>query len=436
MLRMMDRGERSIPTEKEASFGAFLKPLTKRIPETTSTNGHEDMETDSKPFSFVEVALEDGDSDTFTVMNETGFNSAVDGIPEGAQEHPVEDITHEEASDDRPVKRRRNKRSLIWRHYEELDSLAAARCCICMKLQSFEGGSTSNLHRHMSKRHPEVFSQLAAERQHPPPPPPHSSQSSDANVKVVLEDGDFDTLNPTMNGIPGGAQGGPAEQIRHEEASEDHPVKRRRSKRSLIWRHYEQLDSLAAARCRICMKKLQYFEGGSTSNLHRHMSKRHPEVFSQLLADGQHPPPPPHSSQSSDANGDALMPPENVGATEKQRQFSGLLKVSKASEGEKRVFRRERELIEALRRAQREEGRALEHQRELLERLRAVNAREAAAEREQIESLRIAQLEEAKDLSRQREEVQKEKTELLEKWEELQQEREELDLFSSGHQAS
>ncbi|KAK9542712.1 hypothetical protein VZT92_000550 [Zoarces viviparus] len=354
----------------------------------------------------VEVALEDGDSDTFTVVNEAGFNSAVDGIPEGAQGHPVEDITHEEASDDRPVKRRRNKRSLIWRHYEELHSLAAARCCICMKLQSFEGSSTSNLHRHMSKRHPEVFSQLAAERQHPPPPPPHSSQSSDANVEVVLEDGDFDTLNPTMNGVPGGAQGGPAEQIRHEEASEDHPVKCRRSKRSLIWRHYEQLDSLAAARCRICMKKLQYFKGGSTSNLHRHMSKRHPEVFSQLLADGQHPPPPPppHSSQSSDANGDELMPPENVGATEKQRQFSGLLKVSKASEGEKRVFRRERELIEALRRAQREEARALELQRELLERLRAVNAREAAAEREQIESLRTAQLEEAKDLSRQREE--------------------------------
>ncbi|XP_068587247.1 uncharacterized protein [Cebidichthys violaceus] len=424
---MMDRGERS------KSFGAFLKPLMKRIPETTSTNGHEDMEMDSKPFCFVEVALEDGDSDTFTVVNEAGFNSAIDSIPEGAQGHPVKEITHEEASDDRPVKRRRNKRSLIWRHYEELDSLAAARCCICRKLQSFEGGSTSNLHRHMSKRHPEVFSQLAADRQHPPPP--HSSLSSDANVEVVLEDGDFDTLNSTMNGVLEGAQGGPAEQIRHEEASDDHPVKRRRSKRSLIWRHYEQLDSLAAARCRICMKKLQYFEGGSTSNLHRHMSKRHPEVFSQLLADGQHPPP-PHSSQSSGVNGDTLMPPENVGATEKQRQFSGLLKVSKASEGEKRVFRRERELIEALRRAQREEARALEHQRELLERLRVVNAREAAAEREQIESLRTAQLEEAKDLSRQREEVRKEKTELLKKWEELQQEREELILLSSGQQPS
>ncbi|XP_054474947.1 zinc finger BED domain-containing protein [Anoplopoma fimbria] len=423
---MTTRRERATGTATQASFGAFLKP-------SLPIQGHkEDMDTDSEHFCFVEVALEDGDSDTFTVVNEFGINSAINGIPEGAQGLPVEQITHEGASDEPPVKRRRNKRSLIWRHYEELDSLAAARCRICMKLQSFEGGSTSNLHRHMSKRHPEVFSQLAADRHHPPPA--HSSQSSDTKVEVVLEDGD--PFNSTMNGILECAQGRPAEQMRHEEASDDHPVKRRRSKRSLIWRHYEQLDSLAAARCCICLKKLQYFEGGSTSNLHRHMSKRHPEVFSQLLADGQHPPPPPHSSQSSDVNGDTLMQPENVGATEKQRQFSGLLKVSKASEGEKRVFRRERELIEALRRAQREEARALEHQRELLEKLRAVNARETAAEREQIESLRTAQLEEAKYLIRQREEVQKEKTELLKKRKELQQEREELVLFSSRQQAS
>ncbi|XP_040060716.2 uncharacterized protein LOC120835655 isoform X1 [Gasterosteus aculeatus] len=365
----------------------------------------------------VEAALEDGDSDTFTMLNEAGVNSTIDGIPCGVQGRPVEGIRHEAASDDRPVKRKRNKRSLIWRHYEELDGLAAARCCICMKLQSFEGGSTSNLHRHMSKRHPEVFSQLAADRR--PPPPTHSSAISDANVEVVLEDGDSDTPNSTMNGIRECTQGDPAEQMRHKEASDDQPVKRRRSKRSLIWRHYEHLDSLAAVRCRICMKKLQYFEGGSTSNLHRHMSKRHPEMFSQLLADGQ-PPPSPHSSHSSGVDGDTFVPQNNAGATEKPRLFSGVLKVSKASVGEKRVLRRERELIEALRAAQREEARALEHQRELLEKLRAVNAREAAAEREQIESLRTAQLEEAKDLSRQREEVEKEKSELLTMLEELQ----------------
>lgn len=114
--------------------------------------------------------------------------------------------------------------------------------------------------------------------------------------------------------------------------------------------------------------------------------------------------------------------------------LTGASKVS--YEGEKRLFRRERELLESLRRMQREEARALEHQREQLEKQRAANAREAAAERGQIESLRKAQLEEAKDLSRLKEELQKEKAELQEKWEELQQEREKLLLFSRGQQAS
>ncbi|XP_074474940.1 uncharacterized protein LOC141757906 [Sebastes fasciatus] len=312
----MSRRQRSTPSIKQESLGEFTEPSTRRRPETLSTR-EEDMETDSEQFCYVEVSLEDEDSDTLATVNET-------------------------------------------------------------------------------------------------------------------------RINPPINGMEG-AQGDPAEQITQEGASDERPVKRRRNKRSLIWRHYEQLDCLSAARCRICQKKLQYFEGGSTSNLHRHLSKRHPEMFSQLMTEGQHPPPqppPPDSSKSSNANGHTATPPESVGPTKEQKPFSGNWKVPKVSEVEKRAFRRELELIEALRRAQREEARALEYQRDLLEKLRAVNAREAAAEREQIESLRKAQLEEAEDLSRQREEVQKEKTELQKKFDELQQEREELVLFSKGQQAS
>lgn len=147
-------------------------------------------------------------------------------------------------------------------------------------------------------------------------------------VEVSLEDEDADTLptaneadiNSAINGILEAAQEGPAEQITHEEASDCPPVTRGRSKRSLIWRHYDRLDSLSAARCRICMKKIQCSEGGSTSNLHRHMSKRHPGVFSQLMAEGQHP---AQSNSSKHTNGDTSTPPETVGAREKQRQFSG-----------------------------------------------------------------------------------------------------------------
>ncbi|XP_063736973.1 zinc finger BED domain-containing protein isoform X2 [Eleginops maclovinus] len=393
----------------------------------------EQMEMDSEKFSH-EVVLEDEHFDSIPSVN----GAAIKSILEGAEAARVEQITHEEESNDRPVKRtqKRNKRSLIWRHYDETDSSTSARCRICSKLQSFEGGSTSNLHRHISKRHPGVFSQLLADRQ-------HSSQSSNAykdtstqpetvgatekqrtfSVDLDLENPESDTLNEA--GINSALNGllEAAEQITHEQASDNRRVKYIRNKRSLIWRHYEHLDSLNAAQCHICMKKLQCFEGRSTSNLHRHLSKRHPAEFTLLLADGKRTSP-PNSSQSSNVIGSTSTLPETIGATEKQKQFYGALNVSRASEGEKRVFRREQELIEALRRAQKEEARALEDQRELLEKLRAVNAREAAAEREQIESLRKAQLEEAKALSRQREELQKEKQELQREREELQQERE------------
>ncbi|KAM7406175.1 hypothetical protein PAMP_000569 [Pampus punctatissimus] len=255
------------------------------------------------------------------------------------------------------------------------------------------------------------------------------------SVEVALVDGDSDTItavneadiHSAINGILGSTQGDPVEQRTDKEASGHRGLKRRRNTRSLIWKHFERLESLAAARCRICKKKIQCFDS-STSNLHRHMSKRHPGA-SQVASNVQTLPL-SKSSHGSNANGDTSTPPVTDKVIE-QREFSD----SRVSGEETCVFRREWELIEALRRVQREEARALEHQRELLEKLRAANAREAAAEREQIESLRKAQQEEAKDLSRQREELQTEKTELQKKWNELQQEKEEL-LFSRGQRAS
>ncbi|KAM8763175.1 uncharacterized protein AB9X84_007644 [Acanthopagrus schlegelii] len=443
MIRYEQGSTTNMLRHLRAKHPAEVKGMRGRVAETAPINCHEDMETDSDHFCSVEVALEDGDSDTPTTGNDADLNSAIKGILEAAQKGPAEQITREEAADDRRVRRRR---SLIWRHYKRLDSLAAALCCICMqKLQCFEGSSTSNLRRHMSTKHPKVFSQLVADEKNSalgshtkggtvtPPETVVMTEKRSFPVEVAQEDRDsltpVDHADFAPNGILEAAKGGPAEQITREEATDHCPV---RHKRTLIWRHYEHLDSLSAARCRICMKKLQYFEGGSTGQLHQHLSKRHPEVFSQLVADGLNPPQ-SCSSKGPKANGDTSTPPATVGAIEK-RTVSGLLKVSRASEGEKRLFRREQELIESMRRAQREEARALEHQRELLEKLRAVNAREAAAEREQIESLRKAQQEEAKDLNKQKDELQKERAELRKKWEELQQEREELLLFTSEQQ--
>lgn len=90
----------------------------------------------------------DGDSNTFTTEN-----NPADGIQEAEPGVPAELSADKETSDDHPLTR---KRSWIWRHFEPLDG--SARCCICSeRIQACKGGSTGNLHRHMSAKHPQVF---------------------------------------------------------------------------------------------------------------------------------------------------------------------------------------------------------------------------------------------------------------------------------------
>lgn len=144
---------------------------------------------------------------------------------------------------------------------------------------------------------------------------------------MALEDGDSD--NPTtVSGfdinsadIVEAVQGGPAEQMTNDEISDDRPVTHKAQKRSLIWRYFHRLYGLDAARCHICMKKLQCCESGGTSNLRRHLSKRHPEAFSALVAEGRNGQP-SNLTASPNANGDTMKSPETVEATE-QSVFSG-----------------------------------------------------------------------------------------------------------------
>uniref|UniRef100_A0A3B5QWD2 Uncharacterized LOC102227966 n=1 Tax=Xiphophorus maculatus TaxID=8083 RepID=A0A3B5QWD2_XIPMA len=224
-------------------------------------------------------------------------------------------------------------------------------------------------------------------------------------------------------------------------------------RRSLIWRLFEHLDNLNAARCRICMKKLH--KSGGISNLRRHLVKRHPKVLSELLSTNHRPAVPsqdlnvasvsresyigtePHPVEVrvEDDSSDVMTPSIEPDAGHIINDNPDSLQEGLAQEAfhsEVRVFERELELIEALRRTQREEAQALQQQRELLERLQTVGAREAAAERETIESLRKAQQEEADELIRQREEMEKEKAELRKKWEELYQEKKEFSFLSKN----
>uniref|UniRef100_A0A1A7YJ72 Family with sequence similarity 60, member A, like n=1 Tax=Iconisemion striatum TaxID=60296 RepID=A0A1A7YJ72_9TELE len=490
MLRHL-RLKHSAEITQEAESGGGLKPQS--------------LELDSDQTFSVEVELEKDDINPQT-QNDSDVHLDISSNLEAAAEAPVERLAHREASVNCPA-RNTHRRSLIWRLFEHLDSLKAARCRICMK-KLHESGGISNLRRHLMKRHPKVLSELLAGShqrpveflKHPNLSESHGAiletENEQEPVKVILVDGNSEIIGeltqaenpainsllqtlelnsaqkttnaealeancvtgeiswdnslklipvptqdvssdvttpsnqtdsiPAVNGQLDTLQGGSTPQTTHADKSADQVVKSKR-KRSLIWQHFVRLESLEAAQCRICLKKLQCFESGCTSNLHRHMSKRHPKVCVKAISNQQL-----HPSQDSDANNDASVD----SSVTRPEQMSAGSNVAAESEAGSRIFRQERELIEALRRAQREESRTLEHQRELLEKLRSASAREASADREKIEALRKAQQEEANELSRQREELEKEKAELQRKWEELNQERVELLLLSRDKEAS
>ncbi|CAG5855370.1 unnamed protein product [Menidia menidia] len=366
--------------------------------------------------SSAEVALQNRTSTIITALKET-VTPVMNGFAQALHGDAAQPEMHAGESDDWPERGTR-RHSLIWRHFERLDSLDSARCRICQKtLQCLGGYASGNLRRHLLNKHPKLFSELVSNEQQPlssnsaqdPNADEISEGSWETPVEVVLDDDDSDVSpvsesdNAVDSGLVNFFREQSVQQMAHSDES-NHGTRRR----SLIWRHFERLEGLNAARCLICMKKLQYFLSGGTGNLHRHLSKRHPKVFSELFSNWKHPSP---LNLSLSPHGEL-----NV--------------VSGTSAIDRGVFSREMELIEALRRTQREEARTLEQQRELLEKLRAASAREAEAEREKIESLRKAQQLEAKDLSRQREELEMEKAELQKKWEELHQEREKLKLHS------
>uniref|UniRef100_A0A096LS02 BED-type domain-containing protein n=1 Tax=Poecilia formosa TaxID=48698 RepID=A0A096LS02_POEFO len=348
------------------------------------------------------------------------------------------------------------KRSVVWSFFTDIDE-GSVQCVLCNRyLHKKEHGSTTPMLRHLRLKHPtQVYRGM--ERDH------EASASHDHQhmktpfcfaVVVSVDDDESNTRTTQNDSDPSTAvsglyetcmpQGGSAEKIIeaeeglaqdafHSEAGEnssERPQTKDR-RRSVIWRHFERLESSEAAQCRICMRKLQCYDSGCTGNLHRHLSKRHPKVFSELGSNSL-------KQLSPDSNGHGgttespLMKHELSATviieykTDQTKISSSGLKISRQPEVEVRVFERELELIEALRRTQREEAQALQQQRELLEKLQTVGAREAAAERETIESLRKAQQEEADELIRQREELEKEKAELRKKWEELYQEKEEF----------
>ncbi|KAJ7986166.1 hypothetical protein DPEC_G00347960 [Dallia pectoralis] len=350
------------------------------------------------------------------------------------------------------------KRSVVWSFFRPVDDRKVT-CLLCLETV-LHCGHTTNMLRHLRTKHLNEYSSAASDDR-------RSGAADDKNQPMMISNGEYCDVEVALeeeqppeqaasvsdadiasaiNGILKAAgdhvvvaETGAGIEERHVVAGAA-PSGR---KWSSVWTHYERLEDQNRALCLICMEKIQH--QSSTSNLLRHLSKRHPEDFARL--EGHIKKPKPRAGQiTSRKDGDSGTKHSSFarrmgGAALKQSPVSpsvDVFDVMGACEGEVRVLERERELTEALRRAQQQEARALEQQRELLETLRRASAREASAEKEGLETLRRTQEQEARSLHREREDLQKERVALQIEKERMRREREEMECLrrQSGQESS
>ncbi|XP_034045384.1 uncharacterized protein LOC117527254 [Thalassophryne amazonica] len=280
------------------------------------------------------------------------------------------------------------RRSVVWNFFRTIDD-ESLLCMLCRRTLANQN-NTSSMLRHLRVRHPSEFAgTLKTEQPSTGGNGHHGMEAAGSDhyyaVEVALEDRDTEAITSVSEGITtvseaadiASAVNGILEiaqevSVNHDDGGGVGGAANSPRKRSLIWKYYETMEGLDAVRCRLCMKKLQYVRG-STSNLRRHIAKRHSEVVSELVNEVANP---PRSSMVPGSSSTSVTP---MSVDSREHSPDGL----RTNDGEKRVMTREMELVEALRRAQKEEAKALEHQRELLEMLRAANARDVAAEKMQ-----------------------------------------------------
>ncbi|XP_056134871.1 zinc finger BED domain-containing protein [Lampris incognitus] len=330
------------------------------------------------------------------------------------------------------------RRSVVWKFFKVVNE-KELQCLLC-KVSVYHYGHTTNLLRHLRAKHPAEFNSMEDGQNQQPGQNPNDERQQHivtngdqyCSVEVAMEDdsGAIAAVNEAeityaINGLLSPVEEDEVKQSPQEARDDVAPSTRARSS---IWMHYERLDDQKCALCLICMKKIHHHS--STSNLHRHLSKKHPQAFAQL--GGIIKKLPSNTIQHSPEKDDLSKSPKTSMAKKESSDTSELTWVADA---ELRVLERERELIEALRSAQRQEALALEQQRELVEMLRKANAREAASERERIECLRRSQQDESQALGRQRRELEKERAELQAKWAQLHREQEELECLRSAQEA-
>ncbi|XP_030622289.1 SAFB-like transcription modulator [Chanos chanos] len=311
-------------------------------------------------------------------------------------------------------------------------------------------GHTTNMLRHLRTKHPSEFSDVGKKKT-----PPALVQPSQVDVIVDDEQGDTEPVESdtdvdrAIKGILQTAVGeestvgesGDVPECDEQGVSGSSLVVVPSRKWSAVWEHYQKVEERRVL-CLLCMEKIQH--QSSTSNLIRHLQKKHPTQYAQLEDQSQRrisnkdtnaqPSPSTHTTSKIQQAGSPKHIPLNHALQVPLRHSSHTPAYIAKEYSESRLLERERELTEALRRVQQEEKQSLEQQRELLQQSRALETERRALQNQrhdqEDEAFRLKK--EKEELEREREALQKEREKLQREREELQRERDKLDRQRRG----
>ncbi|XP_040168343.1 E3 SUMO-protein ligase ZBED1-like [Anopheles arabiensis] len=140
--------------------------------------------------------------------------------------------------------------SSVWKHYDRDGS--SAKCHHCPRVISYSHGSTSNLKKHLIRKHPDASLD--------PEPTPGD--------ELAGEQGEDDPSSPSQwsEGIEGIVV------PKKEQATPGGKMY------ADIWNHYDRDGTMAT--CHYCYRSIA-FSAGSTSNLKKHLTRKHPMVTVQ-----------------------------------------------------------------------------------------------------------------------------------------------------------
>ncbi|KAG7468642.1 hypothetical protein MATL_G00145340 [Megalops atlanticus] len=323
---------------------------------------------------------------------------------------------------------RNKKRSAVWRYYQDGIDPNKVLCLVCSESINYPQ-NTSNLLRHLRKKHPGEYADIEDKVR---------ERSEDGGRRHCREEPSL--RNGVAKNSPAEAGGEPSEQehvVRREDTGAviSDVIEETNSlsvtptkKRSPVWRYYQDGVDASRALCLVCSENIHYRQ--NTSNLLRHLRKKHPGEYADIEGRTQRGgmeemgadrppsfkrPAPPSARRSSERCSTGVLD----AAAEQSQQMRRTL------EQETRALERERELTEQLRRAQQQEARALEQQRELTEqlrraqeeemrRVRELETRALQQERQAVEQLRKAQEQESRAIEREREALEQLRRELEE----------------------